>query len=277
LESTIPKTASLKYDPVAIVLTDDKPDGARQFKEGKWGCIMDMLAAAVRGSQVVFDRKTSGCALGGTSLGFGSLYEELFGPLPGGVECYHYLLSVGNEQWEEGKKTADLVKPFLSDELHYRFVRGERFRKTPELVKKYLECVPTTVVPYEYVVFKPLSQVDPEKEDPEVVVLLADADQLSALVALANYGRGDTDNVIIPHVSGCQSISAYPFKEAQSERPRAVVGLVDLYARSQIKRHLKDDFFSFAVPFAMFQEMEANVPGGFFEERAWEELRRLHT
>jgi hypothetical protein len=34
---------------------------------------------------------------------------------------------------------------------------------------------------------------------------------------------------------------------------------------------------SFAVPFAMFQEMEANVPGSFLERNTWKELRELSS
>lgn len=61
------------------------------------------------------------------------------------------------------------------------------------------------------------------------------------------------------------------------ERPRAVIGLVDISARIQIKRQLKDDVMSFAVPFTMFHEMEANIPGSFLEKNSWIELMKLKT
>ena len=54
-----------------------------------------------------------------------------------------------------------------------------------------------------------------------------------------------------------------------------MVGLVDITARVAIKRQLKDDVISFAVPFVMFQEMEANVPGSFLERNTWKELVKL--
>ncbi|MFH1152869.1 MAG: DUF169 domain-containing protein [Pseudomonadota bacterium] len=56
---------ALKHAPVAVMLTDVRPQGAKQFKPGRWGCVMFMLAAAVKGSVAVFDRQTYGCQGGG--------------------------------------------------------------------------------------------------------------------------------------------------------------------------------------------------------------------
>ena len=126
-----------------------------------------------------------------------------------------------------------------------------------------------------YVVFKPLRDIDPVQELPYVVVFLVDVDQLSALVVLANYARKSNESVFIPHAAGCQSIGIYPFREAQSEKPRAVIGMVDISARVQMRRQLKDDVMSFAVPFTLFKEMEENVPGSFLERRSWKELMKL--
>jgi hypothetical protein len=271
MKSRIAEALALKYEPMAVLLTNEKPTNAIQFKEGKFGCIMAMLAAAVRGRQAVFDRKTFGCPGGGTGLGFGNQYKNF----PGSEDCFCHFLSVGNKEWEPGMQVAQMVKPFIREELYDDLVYGERYLKTPELVRRFLEFLPMTDLPFEYVVFKLLSQVDSDKEKPATVVFLADMDQLSALVVLANYERECLESVIIPSAAGCQAIGIYPFKEASREQPRAVVGLTDISARVQIKRQLKDDLMSFAVPFAMFQEMEANVPGSFLERNTWKELMEL--
>jgi uncharacterized protein (DUF169 family) len=65
MQSLVAEKLGLAYEPVAIVLTDEQPETAKQFKPGKWGCVMFMLAAAARGQEAVFDRSTYGC-WGGT-------------------------------------------------------------------------------------------------------------------------------------------------------------------------------------------------------------------
>jgi len=271
MQSKIKEAIATPYEPVAIVLSNHKPEDARQFKQGKWGCVMFMLVAAVRGAVVAFDRSTYGCWGGGVGLGFGNQYKKF----PGGEPCFCHFLSVGNECWEQGRAVAEQVKPFMREEAHEDFVKGERYLKTPELVAKFIEQLPMVDVEAEYVIFKPLNLVDPAKEKIEVVVMLGGMDQIAALSILANYGRENNDNVIFPFAAGCQNIGIYPYHEAKSEKPRAVLGLNDISARVAIKRLLKDDVMSFAMPWSLFQEMEANVDGSFLQRATWRHLREL--
>lgn len=268
MESRIRQAARIKYEPVAVLLTDEKPDKASQFKEGGWGCVMFMLAAAAKGRTAVFDRKTFGCPGGGVGLGFGPRYQDFVG----GEAGFCHFLSTGYEASAEGREMLDKARPYLREETLDNFLHGERYIKTPELVADFIRCLPIMDVPFEYVVFKPLRDVDPAKERPEVVVFLCDMDQLSALVVLANYARPGNQNVIIPQAAGCQLIGIIPFHEARSETPRAVAGLVDISARVVIKRQLKDDLMTFAVPYALFAEMESGVDGSFLERTSWQTL-----
>ena len=108
-----------------------------------------------------------------------------------------------------------------------------------------------------------------------MIVFLGDMDQISALSILANYSHKGNENVIFPFAAGCQNICIYPFQEARSEHPRAVLGMNDISARVAMKRILKDDVMTFAVPFSFFQEMEKNVPGSFLERTTWKQLMAL--
>ncbi|MEJ5301613.1 MAG: DUF169 domain-containing protein [Thermodesulforhabdaceae bacterium] len=267
--SKVSESIGFKFEPVAIVWSNEKPASAAEFKEGKWGCVMWMLARAAKGGTAVFSEKTYGCWGGGVGLGFGNQYIKF----PGGIDGFCYFLSVGNAHWEPGKKVADEIKQFVSEEFLEDFLEGERYLKSPELVKDFLDNLPMIEVPSKYVIFKPLRDVNPAEETPSVVVFLASPEELSALVVLANYYRKGFENVIIPFGAGCQTIGVFPYREAASENPRAVVGLTDISARLYLKKHLGRDILSFAVPWKMFLEMEENVKGSFLERGVWGRLR----
>ena len=176
MESKIARAVGLKYNPVAILLSDKRPDNAVQFKKGKWGCVMFMFANAARGKTTAFDAETYGCWGGGVGLGFGNAYVDF----PGGVECFARFLSSGNIQSEKGREVGKVLENTAGKEFAEEFLKGEGYVKTPELVEQWLEEIPITEIKSTYVLFKPLSETDLETEKPETVVFLANSDQLSA-------------------------------------------------------------------------------------------------
>jgi len=268
MESKVAQALGLKYQPVAIIWTDQKPEKALGFKEGKWGCVMWMLASAAKGRTAAFDKNTYGCWGGGVGLGFGNQYLNF----PGGIECFYHFLSTGNDSWPKGREMAEKLGPYMGDDLMEKFRHGEGYMKSPELVRKFIDEMPITYVPEKYVVFKPLSEVDPDREQPRVVVFLANPDQLSALVVLVKYGREGNEHVTVPFGAACQQIGIFAYREAEAENPRAVLGLTDLSGRKNLKKQLDRDVFTFAVPWCLFQELEGNVEGSFLEKGTWREL-----
>lgn len=269
MESAVAKAIRLKYQPAALLWSNEKPSDAMQFAEGKWGCVMWLAVQAAKGKPAVADKKTFGCFGGGVGLGFGNQYKNF----PGGEEGFCHFLSSGNAGRKGGIEIAEKIKPFMTKESYENFLNGERYIKSPDKVEKFIQALPLTDIPSNYVVFKPLSDVNVIKEKPQTVIFFVNPDQLSALTVLANYGRGDNENVIIPFAAGCQTIGIYPYREAQSRNPRAVVGLTDLSARVYVRKQLGDqNFMTFAVPFSLYEEMEQNVPGSFLERHTWQSL-----
>lgn len=242
MNSEIALRLKLKYSPVAILSTNEKPQNALEFKEGRWACVASMLTAAAKGHRAVFSRTTFGCEGGGIGLGLSDEYSE-------GVE---YFLSTG----KEGVSSVAGIK------------EPEAFKKTPELAKNWMDAIPSINVSEQYVVFSPLSEVDTDKEEPKVVVFYANADQLTALIVLANYGRTGYDNVIAPFAAGCQTTCLFPWSEAAREHPRAVIGMTD----TSVRLHIDADLLSFSVPYAMYKEMEDNVPGSFLDKHEWQKI-----
>ncbi|TWH47761.1 DUF169 domain-containing protein [Sporomusa sp. KB1] len=235
MESRLVEELSLRYEPVAVLLSNEKPEGALQGKEGQWSCTIPLFIAAAKGKTSVFERKTTGCPGGKVGLGFGQ-----YPNYPDGIE---YFLSVGKNGLFE----------------------GEGYKKDPELGTEFVECLPITDISYQYVIFKPLSQIDPTKELPELIVFYVNNDQLSALTVLANYYRPGNENVMIPFSSGCQSVFLVPYAEAQKENPRAVVGLTDITVRPMVEA----DMLSFSVPYKMFLDLEESVDRSFLKKHLW--------
>ncbi len=258
----------LKYEPVAVIRTDDKPENAQQFKKGKWGCVMFLFSAAAKGQVAVFDAETYGCWGGGVGLGFGNAYNDF----PGGVDCFAHFLSIGNDQWDMGRQVGVGVEKAAGKEFATDFLTGERYVKTPGLVTQWIDELPITDPACRYVVFKPLTQVDPARETPDTVVFVADADQISALTILANYARQGMENVCIPWAAGCQTIGLLPFHEGQKKNPRAVIGLTDISARKYVRKLLGSAYLTCAMPWSLFQEMEGNVAGSFLQQPVWMSL-----
>lgn len=260
MESKIAKAIGMKYSPVAVVFTNEKPEKALQFREGIWGCVVSMLNAAAKGRTAVFDRKTYGCLGGGAGLGFGNTYLNF----PAGIE---YFLSTGNKEFCRTDIGKNMVRNMPAIE------HGERYVKNPELAKKFVDALPMVDVPYEYIVFKPLEKLQ-EGEIPKIVVFMANPDQLSALTVLVNYARSTNENVVVPFGAGCHSVGILAYREAEAENPRAIIGLVDISARKQVDKNV----LSFTVPYKMFLEMEANVEGSFLEQEEWKHvLERIST
>ncbi|MFW5730176.1 MAG: DUF169 domain-containing protein [Desulfonatronovibrionaceae bacterium] len=267
MQSRMASILKLKYSPVALTWADEKPQGAVEFKKGRWGCFMFSFAAAARGRTAVFSRETYGCWGGGVGLGFGNRYQDF----PGGEECFHYFLSSGNQHSEKGMAVAENLKGPGMEEFHDDFVQGERYLQGPDKVESFVKNLPITDISAEYVVLKPLDQVS-DKDDLKVVTFLANPDQLSALVVLANHNRNTSDNVTIPFAAGCQAIALLPFAEAEKQLPRAVVGLTDISARKNVRKQLEADLLSFAMPLALYQEMEDNVEGSFLFRNTWKAI-----
>jgi len=267
MESKIARAIKLQLEPVAVVWSDEMPQGALHFKGVGAGCIMNLFAQAAKGKVAALGRENFGCPGGGGGLGFGSIYDHF--PM-GGREAFRYFLSTGVEGRRED--IAEKARAFGGKELSENMLKGEGIRKTPELVEQFLKELPVMDIPAKYVVFKPLSQVGGD-EQPKVIVFIVNPDQLSALVTLSGFGRTGIDNVIIPQgAAGCHLIGIYPFREAQSDRQRAVVGLTDLTARRNLRNLLGMDVLTFAVPFELFREMESNVEESFLSRSLWKSL-----
>jgi hypothetical protein len=146
--SPLADALAVKIAPVAILLTDTRPDDGTQFKPGRMGCVASMLLTAAQGRTVYFDKDPFGCPGGGAGLGFGDCYIRMGFPI-------ERLLSTGG--------TAQLPNGRI-----YDMREGERFHRSPEVTRRWLAEYPFRQIPTAYVVVKPLA--DTAADEPIALV-----------------------------------------------------------------------------------------------------------
>jgi len=270
--SAIEKAAGFTTEPVAIIWTDTKPEGALEFKPGVWGCVMWMYARVAKDKKTaVFTRETIGCIGAALGLGFGRPFERHAAKTEEGFCSF---LSNGIAGAQDRKGYTAIAEAGRDARNKKVLAEGERLMKNPSVARTFLKALPEYDINEKYIVMKPLSQVQ-EGETVKSVIFLADADQISALSILANYETGTIKErvTIAAGASGCQAIGACTYAEGEGARPRAVIGLTDITARRNVRKTLGKDKLTFSVPYGMFVEMEKNVPGSFLELDDWKELR----
>lgn len=148
-------------------------------------------------------------------------------------------------------------------------MEGERYKKSPELVKEYMRDQPAFEAPEKYIVFKRWDMLE-SSDDPVAVIFFAGADVLSGLFTLANFDERDPQAVIAPFCAGCSSIVYHPYQEAKKERPKAVLGMFDVSARPSVP----GNELSFSIPWAKFMGMMENMEESFLKTGSWFKLRK---
>lgn len=223
--------------PITFFYTDDETR-ADIVKPGSVPrCIIGALNKIRRGHSLAFDVNAVGCAGGKKYLGFAE------GLMPN----FEYFLSCGIP----GK------------------MEGERYKKSPEMVKEFLRQMPSLKAPAKYIVFKRWDKLE-AKDNPEIVIFFAEPDVLAGLFTLASYDEEEQNMVIAPFGSGCSSIVQHPLLEAKSPRPRAVIGMFDVSARPFVPKNL----LTFAAPMSKFVRMVNNMEESFLITPSWEKVQK---
>ena len=200
-------------------------------------CIMVELSKVRAGRCLCFDSQSVGCFGGKRYLGF---TDEV-------MPNFEYFLSYGIP----GK------------------LEGERYKKSPEVVKEMMKKMPEFKAPGRFIVFKRWDMLE-EKDEPDVVIFFACPDVLSGLFTLANFDEAVINAVFAPFAAGCGSIVRYPYLEKASEHPRAVLGMFDVSARPFVSK----DTLSFSVPMVKFMRMVENMEESFLTTVSWDKVKQ---
>ena len=157
---------------------------------------------------------------------------------------------------------------FLSDGIPGK-LRGERYCKSPELVREVMKRLPAFEAPARFIVFKRWDMLE-KSDTPEVVVFFAQPDVLSGLFTLARFDEAEQNAVFTPFGSGCSTIVQYPYLERNSDHPRGVIGMFDPSARPFVPKNM----LTFSVPMSKFVRMIENMEESFLITDSWSKVRK---
>ncbi len=223
--------------PITFYYTNQAPAADLVQPPAGHRCIFADLVQVRTGQSLCFEAQSLGCFGGKRYLGFS---DKL-------MPNFEYFLSCGIP----GK------------------LEGERYKKTPEIVKSLMEKAPKFKAPGKFIVFKRWDKLE-ASEQPEVVIFFARPDVLSGLFTLAGFDMADPNGVFTPFAAGCGSIIQYPYLERSSDAPRAVIGMFDVSARP----FLPEDMLSFAVPMSKFDRMIDNMNESFLITESWSKIQK---
>jgi uncharacterized protein (DUF169 family) len=222
--------------PIIFYYTDGT--GGAEWAEKPKGrsCMICELAKVRNGKSLVYNAERVMC--GGAKRYFG--YTEKMRP------GFEYFLSCGNKQTE-----------------------GERYLRTPELVKEFMKNQQKVPGAGRNIVFKRWDKIN-ENDEPDVVIFFATPDVLSGLFTLANFDQAEPNGTFTPFAAGCGSIVYYPYLESKSERQRSVIGMFDPSARPCVNENV----LTFAVPYKRFEKMIGYMEESFLITETWSVIRK---
>lgn len=224
--------------PIVFFYTDN-PVGVTKAKPPtvEHRCVIADIARSRKGTSVAFDVGAVGCFGGKKYLGF----TEGFRP------NFEYFLSYG-----------------IPGEMG-----GERYKKSPEIVKEVMKSAPKFKAPGKYIVFKRWDKL--EKDDkPDVVIFFSPPDILSGIFTLANFDEVEPNGVYAPFAAGCSTIITHPYLEKSAKRPRAVLGMFDVSARPCVPHNT----LTIAIPMNKFEKMVGNMEESFLTTQSWAKVKR---
>ena len=218
---------SFNYPAIGWYFSSEEMEDSFIFRKNKWVCMfMYLKMMMIKNKKIRFSDDNDKACTGPTEyFGFSELEDD------GGV--------------------------FLAE--------VERFCKDIEISKEYTRWSATLIHPPKgkYLYMEKLENIDDSREIEVANLFPANMNSLAKLVTLSSYDRmANTDNVLIPDASGCQSIFTTPYHEKFQENPKCIIGLMDTMARNFVP----EDMILFSMPTNRFVEMANNIEGSFLDK-----------
>jgi hypothetical protein len=197
--------------PLVFYYTDDPKKEALISPPGEaFRCIFQDLAKVRAGKTCCFAAESLGCDGGKIYTGLLDDPSKTQGPRLRQLMCAGIPGTI---------KTGREDKP------------GEgKYKQDENCVDALVDPANLLDVPFTHIVFKRWDTLDKD-DQPLGTIFFASPDIISGLFALANFDEPGLHGVMTPYASGCGAIVMFPYKELQSQHPRAVLGMFDIMPR----------------------------------------------
>ncbi len=223
--------------PICFYYTNEEGHAELANRDSVPRCVIGALSRLKEGHSLCLSVDSIGCPGGRRYLGFAEGIRPNF----------EYFLSCG-----------------IPDKLE-----GERYKKSPELVRESMKYSAVFKAPGRFIVFKRWDMIE-RSDKPDVVVFFAEPDVLSGLFTLANFDEAEPNGIFVPFGSGCSTIVQYPYLEKSSSRPRGVIGMFDISARPFVSPNT----LTFSVPINKFVSMIENAEESFLITKSWDIIKK---
>lgn len=269
MKSTVVEHLKPEFEPVAVVWSDDIPEKALEFKEGRFGCVLHLFAEACRKGRVAGgSRDTVVCSGGRAALGFGVDFVESEDRLDHHAAIFSKGLESARDQGAYREKM-EAARP--SWRPIYEF--GERRHCSFDMAREWiLSCLPRHDIPNRYVLFKPLSETDPD-ENTRAVIFPVSPLELAGLTTLLGSVVEGTDPVHVPQGADCFRIACFAYDQYEADPPRAVLGMLDVDGREVMRKRFHDDTLTLTIPMPLFLRIEKEAESSVLQIPAWSKLR----
>ena len=248
MKNELAQMLHLELEPVGVFLGNADAACDLEAQPGRRNCVVPFLLSAARGTIAAMDEEGCTCPGGTVGCCFGDGFTRKNPNI-------HKMLSQG---------LGEAAPP----QAPIHLVEGERFFCSEELALKWRNDMPFSDRGYPRVVFAPESRWG-EIGIPDLVLVFANADQISALVAMLGFHNGRAINTIAPFGAACHSI-VFAAAQMDEEEPMAVMGLFDISQRSKaVARYL-----SLTLPYPLWVQLATDLDKSCLTTHAWKEIEK---
>ncbi|MCB6203789.1 DUF169 domain-containing protein [Extibacter muris] len=236
----------LQFEPIGIFFGNTTAKCDLDAAADKRNCVVPLLMASAKGKVISMDEESCNCPGGATGCCFGDGFSRLNPNI-------HIMLSQGaGENAPEGT-------PIMLKE-------GERFFCNEDIAMKWRKNMPFSDKAYPRIVFAPLSRWD-EIGKPDLVFLLANPDQISALVTMLGFHNGKSLNTLAPYGAACHSI-LYAAEQMEKEEPYAIMGLFDISQRNAAL----ENCLSLTMPYQLWEPLSVDLDKSCLTSHSWRKI-----